>query len=68
MSRVYFFVVDTTGAILRTGTCVEDDAPLQGASVVVSDLDLGITGATHRFDALTQTFQPLSGDQNDRRQ
>jgi len=60
MSRVFFFVVDTAGVILRTGTCVEDDAPLQGETVVVSDCDLGITGATHRFDALTQTFHPIS--------
>jgi len=59
-NRVHFIVVDPRdGRILRTGSCVLDDAALQGEQVIVSADDPGVSGATHRFDLASKTFLPL---------
>lgn len=61
MNRVHFVVVDPeTGAVLRHGYCVADDAHLQGAMVCVFETDPGITGLTHRYDPAAQTFRLLN--------
>lgn len=59
-NRVHFIVVDPgDGRILRTGSCVLEDAPLQGDQVIVSVDDPGVSGVTHRFDLATHTFVTL---------
>lgn len=58
--RIFYVVVDPVdGCIQRTGTCVSEDAPLQGEFVLVAAEDPGVSSATHRFDAGAKAFVPL---------
>lgn len=60
MSRVHFVVVDTSsGAILRTGQCWDEDAGLQGETVLIFPEDPGVSGLTHRFDAKNGALAPI---------
>ena len=60
MSRVHFVVVDTSsGAILRTGQCWEEDAGLQGETVLIFPDDPGVCGLTRRFDVKTGALAPI---------
>lgn len=60
MSRVHFVVVDTSsGAILRTGQCWDEDAGLQGETVLIFPDDPGVCGLTHCFDAKTGALAPI---------
>ena len=57
--KVWFVVIDVQGAILRTGCCEAEDAPLQGELVLTLTEDPQLDGRTHQFDAVTETFVPI---------
>ena len=58
---IWFVVFDPeSGAIRRFGSCLPDDACLQG-DVLAFDTDPGVTDATHRVDLITRRLI-LKGD------
>lgn len=60
MNRVHFVVVDPpSGAILRTGQCWNEDAGLQGETVLIFAHDPGVSGLTHRFDSRAGALAPI---------
>lgn len=63
MSSVYFFVVDESGYITKSGTCSKDDVYIQGENVISSEFPLDISEKTHRFDLSKGEFFVIDGEE-----
>ena len=60
---VFYVVISGAGDVLRTGHCANEDAGLQGETVLVFDEDPGVTTLSHRFNRPTGKL--VSRDPND---